>query len=58
MTGRRPAEPDTGAISVADFEEEEEMDAVGARRRREDGRVVAVAGQWGVDCGDGRELTS
>ena len=37
-----------GVIEVADFEEDEEMEAVGAIRRSEDGIVVAVRGSTGV----------
>lgn len=44
VTGRRPASPLMGVMEVADFEEDEEMEAVGAMRRSEDGIVVAVRG--------------
>lgn len=48
MTGSRPASPPTGVISVADFLDEEEIEAAGAARIREDGIVVVAiaAGKW------------
>lgn len=48
MTGSRPASPPTGVISVADFLDEEEIEAAGAARIREDGIVVVARSALGA----------